>query len=48
MNEKYICKECGMAVIILNNGEQIRPCGHKGTIILEMEVICTGKGKTEV
>ena len=48
MSEKYICKECGMAVLILNNGEQLRPCGHKGTILLDMDVICTGEGSTEI
>ena len=48
MSEKYICKECGMSVIILENGEKLRPCGHKGTILLDMDVVCTGEGSTEI
>lgn len=48
MQEQYICKECGMSVIILPNGEQLRPCGHTGTIILDMNVVCTGVGKTNI
>jgi len=47
MDAKYICKECGMAVVILQNGDQVRPCGHKGTILLDMKVVCTGESKTE-
>jgi len=46
--EKYICKECGMLVIILPNGEKLRPCGHTGTILLDISVVCTGEGKAEV
>lgn len=49
MSEKYICKECGMSVLVLDNSEQLRPCGHTGTILLDMEVVCIGVGdaKTE-
>lgn len=46
--EKYICKECGMAVVVLKDGKKLRPCGHTGTILLDMEVICTGESRTEV
>jgi hypothetical protein len=46
--EKYICKECGMAVIILDSGEQLRPCGHKGTILLDMKVVCKGISNTKL
>ena len=48
MSDRYICKECGMAVIVLDDGEQLRPCGHKGTILLDMEVVCTGESATEI
>ena len=48
MSEKYKCKECGMAVIILDNGEQLRPCGHTGTILLDMAVVCTGESTTDI
>jgi hypothetical protein len=48
MSEKYICKECGMVVIVLDNGEQLRPCGHKGAILLDMRVVCTGESITKI
>ena len=36
MKDGYFCKECGMAVIVLEGGNILRPCGHTGTIIAGM------------
>lgn len=36
-----------MSIIVLANGEVLRPCKHKGTIILDMEAVCTGVGNAE-
>jgi hypothetical protein len=38
----YSCKECGLSVIILKDGSILRPCGHKGTIIADMDAIARG------
>ena len=46
--DRYICKECGLAVIITQDKEWIRPCGHKGTILLDMSVVCVGISDTEL
>jgi len=43
----YYCEECGLAVIILPNGERLRPCGHTGTIIAGMSATATGEAKVE-
>jgi ribosomal protein L37AE/L43A len=42
----YTCKECGMAVIV-RNGEVIRACSHKGTVIAGMSAVATGESKLE-
>ena len=44
--EKYICKECEKEVTV-QNGLVTRSCEHKGTIILQMDVVCTGEGGTD-
>jgi hypothetical protein len=48
MGNQYKCGECGLAVLILPDGEKLRPCGHAGKIILDLEVICTGQGFAEI
>jgi len=40
----YICKECGMAVIIRKDGTKLRPCGHTGTILATMGATAKGVG----
>jgi hypothetical protein len=43
----YYCKECGLAVIILQDKTILRPCGHTGTIIAGMNATATGESKVE-
>jgi len=43
----YICKECGMAVIVLD-GNIIRACPHEGsTVVAKMSGTVTGESKLE-
>jgi hypothetical protein len=44
---KYVCKECGVAVIIVD-GKAIRPCPHKeAAITANMTAIAYGIGGTK-
>jgi len=44
--EEYICKECEKLVKMVD-GEPIRSCDHKGTVIAAMSAVATGESSLE-
>ena len=44
--EEYICKECGK-LVKMADGELIRSCDHKGTVVATMSAVATGESSLE-
>lgn len=42
--ERYLCKECSKPATVDSTGAIWRSCEHKGTILLDMSVVCRGEG----
>lgn len=42
LEPRYVCKECGLAVLVLAGGDLIRPCGHTCAVLASCEARLKG------
>lgn len=44
----YSCKECGVPVIVRDDGNHLRGCKHTGTIVAGMNAVVTSHNLTKL